>query len=118
MLTQCPKCQKTQEIPGHYKGQLVKCLHCKSQFEAVDFDTVPDIQGLPRHKTRAELFGDLMSAFFVAIGGLGLGILAAAVWLGIIGCGIGGIVSGQPNTYLLAVCAACLVILTFIASKK
>jgi len=37
MITQCPKCQKTQEIPNHYKGQLIKCLHCKEQFAAWEY---------------------------------------------------------------------------------
>jgi hypothetical protein len=115
MLTQCPKCQKTQEIPDHYKGQLIKCLHCKAQFAAADFEMVPDIQGLPRKKTKAELFEKLLGAFFLAIGGLGVAILTAILWLSIIGCGINGIIESQPNTYLLAVCAICLLI---IASKK
>jgi len=41
MITQCPKCLKTQEIPDPYRSKEVKCLHCKEPFTAVDFVAQP-----------------------------------------------------------------------------
>lgn len=37
MITQCPKCQKTQEIPDIYRGREIKCLHCKEPFTATEW---------------------------------------------------------------------------------
>jgi hypothetical protein len=37
MITQCPKCHKTQEVPDVYRGREIKCLHCKEPFNAKDW---------------------------------------------------------------------------------
>jgi len=37
MITQCPKCQKTQNIPDAYNGREIKCTACKQPFEAIPY---------------------------------------------------------------------------------
>jgi hypothetical protein len=37
MITQCPKCQKMQDVPEPYRGKEVKCLGCKGAFSAVEY---------------------------------------------------------------------------------
>ena len=85
MITQCPKCQKTQEIPDHYKGQLVKCLHCKEQFAAWEYKDPADIV-LPNPPVHPEYVPIPWREIFY-----GLLRIVAVIWF--IAAAVGGIMA-------------------------
>jgi len=73
MKTQCPACQKLQDIPDAYKGRKIKCTACKQPFEAIPFLDIivsqlpPDPPAKPPSPPKLAIYTPGLSRFLQVI---------------------------------------------------